>query len=64
MFELSSFEADVFSEGSTTFIHGEHLLVLKLTRIFIRDYYLALYKTATDSVPWLLCHAVHRRSWD
>jgi len=57
---LSSVEIDIFSEGSTTSIHGEHLLVKKLPnvfkerygsipkRVFVRDCYRALYKIATD----------------
>ena len=62
MFELSSVKIDIFSEGSTTSIHGEHLLVKKLPNVFkerygsipkivfVRDCYLALYKIATDSM--------------
>ena len=60
--ELSSVEVDIFSEGSTTSIHGEHLLVKTLPslferrygpipkRIFVRDCYRSLYKIATDSM--------------
>jgi len=62
VFELSSVKIDIFSEGSTTSIHGEHLLVKKLPtvfkerygsipkRVFVRDCYRALYKIATDSM--------------
>jgi hypothetical protein len=37
-FELSSVEIDIFSDGSTTSIHGEHLLVKKLPIVFKERY--------------------------
>ena len=37
-FELSSVEIDIFSEGSTSSIHGEHLLVKKLPTVFKERY--------------------------
>ena len=62
MFELSSVNVDIFSEGTTKSIHGEHLLVKTLPKVFkqrygtipktiyVRDCYRELYKIATDSM--------------
>lgn len=62
MFELSSATVDIFSEGITESIHGEHLLVKKLPEVFtqrygpipkkvyVRDCYRTLYKLASDSM--------------
>lgn len=62
LFELSSVTVDIFSEGITEYIHGEHLLVNKLPEVFtqrygpipkkvyVRDCYRTLYKYASDSM--------------
>ena len=62
MFELSSVNVDIFSEGTTKSIHGEHLLIKTLPKafelrygsipktIFVRDCYRELYEIATDSM--------------
>lgn len=61
MFELSSVEVDIFSEGITESICGEHLLVKKLPeaivvrygnipeKIYVRDSYKTLYECAAQS---------------
>lgn len=62
MFELSSVNVDIFSEGKTTSMQGEHLLVKTLPEvfeqrygripktIFVRDCYRELYEIATLSM--------------
>jgi hypothetical protein len=61
VFEVSSVEVDIFSEGTTESIHGEHLLVKRLPeaffvrygsipeKIYVRDSYKALYESAAQS---------------
>jgi hypothetical protein len=61
VFELSSVAVDIFSEGITESIPGEHLLVKKLPeafvvrygsipeKIYVRDSYKALYESAAQS---------------